>query len=134
MESAEKVLIVGGTLLLVYAFATGFMMGTVRGREPVAPKYLILAHMEPLMQGSMLLGLVWAVRLSDLPNGVETFAAALMVAAAWIQGVKELVNWRQGIEDEFRERPFPGFWAARIQSPMASLGLVIIVFGVIRGL
>jgi hypothetical protein len=86
LESAEKVLIVGGTLLLVYAFATGFIMGTVRGREAVAPKYLILAHMEPLMQGSMLLGLVWAVRLSDLSNGIETLAASLMVVAAWIQG------------------------------------------------
>ncbi|MGE0599987.1 MAG: hypothetical protein AB7J35_10035 [Dehalococcoidia bacterium] len=134
MESAEKVLIVGGSLLLVYAFATGFIMGTVRGREATAPKYLILAHMEPLMQGSMLLGLVWAVQLSDLSNGIETFAASLMVAAAWIQGVKELVNWRQGIEDEFRERPFPGFWAARIQSPIASVGLLILVFGVLRGL
>ena len=86
------------------------------------------------MQGSLLVWLGLEGRRSHPPNGVEKFAAALLVAAAWVQGVKELVNWRQGIEDEFRKRPFPGFWAARIQSPMASLGLVIIVFGVIRGL
>lgn len=134
METAEKVLVVGGTLLLVYAFATGFIMGVVRGREPVVPKYLGLAHTEPLMQGAMLLGLVWAVRLSDLAGGLETTAAVMLVSAAWVQGLKELINWRQGVEDEFRERPTIGYWAARIQSPVASVGLLIIVVGMIRGL
>jgi hypothetical protein len=133
VETAEKVLIVGAVLLLVYAFATGYIIGVVRGRRPDVPKYLTLAHTEPLMQGAMLLGLVWAVRLSDFAHGLETAAALLLVLAAAIQGAKELLNWSQGVNDEFAERPI-GFWAARLQSTMASAGLLILLAGVISGL
>ena len=135
MEVAEKILITGGVLLLVYAFFTGFLLGRARAESPVGPKYLILSHTEPLMQGSMLLGLVWAVRFSTLDGRLEGLAAALMVAAASIQGSKELLNYRQGIVDEFSHQPHPiGFYAARIQSPMASVGLIIITIGVLRAL
>jgi hypothetical protein len=134
MATAEKILITGGTLLLVYAFVTGYLLGVARRRAPVGPKYLILAHSEPLAQGAMLLGLVWAIRLSDLADGIEVTAAILLVGAAWLQGIKELVNWRQGIVDEFSERPPFGFWAGRVQSTAASIGLVLIVIGVVHGL
>ncbi|MPZ99148.1 MAG: hypothetical protein GEU80_07390 [Dehalococcoidia bacterium] len=135
MEVAEKILTVGGVLLLTYAFFTGFLLSRARDRSPVGPKYLILAHTEPLMQGAMLLGLVWAVRLSSLDGRVEAVAAALLVVAASIQGGKELLNWRQGIEDEFAHQPRPlGYYAARVQSPMASVGLIILVVGVLLGL
>jgi hypothetical protein len=132
METAEKVLIVGGMTLLVYAFATGVIISRVRMSQPTTPKYLILAHSEPLMQGAMLLGLVWAVALSDLANGLETFAASLMVFAAMVQGGKELLNWKQGVVDEFVERPI-GYWLARLQAILSSLGLLILFFGVLRG-
>jgi hypothetical protein len=135
MDVAEKILITGGVLLLLFAFVTGFLLSRVRGTEPVGPKYLILSHMEPLMQGTLMLALVWAVRLSDLDGRLEGLAASLMVAAASIQGSKELLNYYQGIQDEFATRPRPiGWYAARIQAPMASVGLIIFVVGVLRGL
>lgn len=135
MEVAEKILITGGLLLLLFAFVTGFLMGRVREHAFQAPKYLILSHMEPLMQGTLMLALVWAVRMSTLDGRLEGLAASLMVAAASIQGSKELLNHYHGIEDEFAHRPHPiGFYAARIQSPMASVGLVIFIVGVLRAL
>lgn len=134
-ETAAKILIVGGVLLLGYAFITGYLLGRARQSSLEGPKYLILAHTEPLMQGTMMLGLVWAVQLSTLDAWLENVAASLLVAAASIQGLKELVNWRQGIQDEFQQRPRPlGYWAARTQAPLASAGLVILIVGVVRGL
>lgn len=135
MEVAEKILIVGGLLLLLFAFLTGFLLSRARERAFQGPKYLILSHMEPLMQGTLMLALVWAVRLSDLDGRLEALAASLMVAAASIQGSKELLNYYQGIQDEFATHPRPiGWYAARIQSPMASVGLIIFIVGVLRGL
>ena len=60
METAAKVLVVGGMSLLAYAFVTGYLLGRERQQNPVGPKYLILAHMEPLMQGTMMLALTQA--------------------------------------------------------------------------
>ncbi|MEX2229765.1 MAG: hypothetical protein WEB13_09030 [Dehalococcoidia bacterium] len=135
MEVAEKILITGGLLLLLFAFFTGFLLGRAREHALTGPKYLILSHMEPLMQGTLMLALVWAVRLSDLDGRLEALAASLMVAAASIQGSKELLNHYQGVVDEFAQRPHPiGWYGARIQSPMASVGLVIFVVGVLRAL
>ena len=135
MEVAEKILVTGGLLLLLFAFFTGFLLGRVREHATVGPKYLILSHMEPLMQGTLMLALVWAVRMSTLDGRLEALAASLMVVAAAIQGSKELLNYRQGIEDEFSHQPHPiGFYAARIQSPMATVGLLIFIFGVLRAL
>ena len=135
MEVAEKILVTGGVLLLLYAFFTGFLLSRARETAFAGPKYLILAHMEPLMQGTLMLALVSAVRMSELDGRLEALAASLMVAAASIQGAKELLNHMQHVQDEFAQRPRPiGYYAARIQSPMASLGLIIIVIGVLRAL
>ena len=133
METAAKVLIVGGLGLLAYGFVTGYVLGAVRARQAEGPKYLVLAHTEPLMQGIMLLALVWAVQLSDLDGSIETAAAAGLVAAAALQGGKELLNWLQGVGDEFQERPI-GYWIARVQSTVASLSLVTLLVGAIAGL
>ena len=133
MPAAERILIGGGMLLLVYAFATGFLLSRARSRTEVGPKYLVLAHTEPLMQGTLMLALVWAARLSTLPADLETLAAVLMVTAAALQGGKELLNWRQGVRDEFQERPL-GWYAARTQAVMSSTGLVLFTIGTMRGL
>ncbi len=135
METAEKILIVGGVLLLAYAFLTGYLLGRARAVSATGPKYLVLAHTEPLMQGTMMLGLVWAVQLSTLDGWLENLAASLLVAAASIQGLKELLNHAQGVVDEFQHRPRPlGYWAARTQAPMATVGLGILIVGVLGGL
>ena len=55
MEIAAKILIVGGVLNLAYSFLTGLLLANTRRRSPAASKYLVFAHVGPLMQGPMLL-------------------------------------------------------------------------------
>src|SRR3990172_3561341 len=126
MEIAAKVLIVGGVLNLAYRFVTGLFVYQERQQGPTASKYLMLAHVGPLMQGAMLLGLALAAILSDLPGGVETFAASLLVAAA------DTLNWRQGVQDMFAERPPLPYALSFAQGPLAFVGLAIIIVGVFK--
>lgn len=133
METAAKILIVGGVLNIAYGFLTGLFFANVRMRSAEAPKYLVTAHVGPLMQGPMLLGLALAVNLSTLPAGVETFAASLLVAGSALVAAADTLCWVQGVEDAFAERPL-GFYLATIQVVLASVGLLILTVGVFRGL
>jgi len=130
---ASKILIVGGVLNLAYGFVTGLVLSNVRRRSPDAPKYLVLAHTGPIMQGPMLLGLALAVALSSLAAETETLAASLLVAGSAMLAVKDTLNWLQGVSDEFAERS-PGLFLAAGGSVLASIGLVILIVGVFKGL
>ena len=132
MTTAERILIVGGVLNLAYAFVTGFILSAIRMKRPEAPKYLMLAHMGPLMQGAMLLGLVWAVQMSSLLESIEAWAAGLLVAGSLFLGAKDTVNWRQGVQDEFKEMPRVGMILGALSVLTATAGLFIIVVGVVR--
>ena len=133
MEIASKVLIVGGVVNLAYAFLTGIFLGTVRSKKPEAPKYLVYAHMGPLIHCPILLGLVFAVDLSPLPSAVETLATSLLVASSVLLAAKDTLNWVQGVTDEFAERS-PGFFLGAAYMFIATLGLLILMVGVFRGL
>jgi hypothetical protein len=134
METAAKILIVGGVLNLALAFVLGFILSNSRLKEPAKPQhYLNLAHKVSLWEGFMLLGLVWALVLADLPSGVATLAAALLVASSVFQDGSSILNWLQGVSDEFAERS-PGFVLATINAVLATGGLGILIVGVFRGL
>jgi hypothetical protein len=133
MEIAAKILIVGGVLNLAYSFLTGFLLANTRRRSPAASKYLVFAHVGPLMQGPMLLSLVFAVILSPLPTGVKALAASLMVAESVFLAAKDTLNWVQGVKDEFVERP-PGVVLGGISVLLGMGGLLILIIGVFQGL
>ena len=135
VETAAKILIVGGTLNLAVAFAVGFALARQRDTlkiEEVNP-YLPLLHRVALWEGFMLLGLVFAVQLSPLSDGAETVAAALLVASSAFQDGSSFLNWRQGVLDEFHQRS-PGYTLAVINALLASAGLLILIYGVFKGL
>lgn len=134
MSPAEKILIVGGIVNLAYGFLTGFFMGVIRQREPVVPKYLTLAHTGPLMQGPMLLGLVFALQLSPLAPSLEFAAASLLVVGSFFLAAKDTLNWLQQVQDEFRERPTIGMVLGSLSVLTATVGLLIILVGVFQGL
>ena len=68
--TAEKVLIVGGTLSLAFSFVIGFILSRARLKDPSADHaWLLQAHRVALWEGFMLLGLVFAVALSSLSPG-----------------------------------------------------------------
>lgn len=119
---------------LAYGLLTGFFLATERMTKPEAPKYLIFAHVGPLMQGPMLLSLIFAVNLSPLSYGTESLAAWLLVAGSVFLAAKDTIYWMQGIRDEFVQRPPGGIVLGSLSAISSTLGLAILVFGVFRGL
>ena len=133
METAAKIVIVGGVLNPAYSFVTGFLLANARRVSPRASKYLVFAHVGPLMQGPMLLSLVFAATLSPQPALVKTLAASLMVAESGFLAAKDTLNWVQGVKDEFVERP-PGVVLGGISILLGVVGLLIFIVGVFLGL
>ena len=135
MDTASKVLVVGGVLNLAYGFLTGFPAAMARRREPEMPRHLRFAHVGPLMQGTMLLGLVFAVELSDLSNGLETVAAWLLAIGSGVLALGDTLLWLRGTRDSFAERPPPfGAVVTGGASVVETVGLGILIVGVFRGL
>jgi len=133
METAAKVLIVGGVLNLAYGVITGLVLTSIRSRSPEAPRYLTLAHLGPLMQGPMLLGLAVATGLSSLAEGLETLAAWLLVAGSAGIAAGDTLNWLGGVGDAFAERS-PGLFSQAAGGAFTGTGLLILIIGVFRGL
>jgi hypothetical protein len=132
--NAEKVLVVGGTLSLVFSFVMGFILSRARLKNPSADHaWLLQAHRVALWEGFMLLGLVFAVELSTLSQGLETLAAWLLVAAAALQAGSAIANLVQGIPDQFVERRL-GYQLAATNAVLGAIGLVILLVGVFKGL
>ena len=134
MDTASKVLILGGVLNLLYGLLTGLPAGLIRQKQPTYSKYLRFVHVGSLMWGPLLISLSLALNLSPLAAGVETLAAGLMVAASILLGTKDTLNWRMGIQDEFAEKKARIPLALGTLSSLASLvGMVIILVGVVLG-
>jgi hypothetical protein len=71
---------------------------------PATPKYLMAAHIGTLLQAAVLLGLVWAARLSALGPGWLDVAAWLVVISSALVAAKDTLNWLAGVQDEFSEK------------------------------
>lgn len=130
MTTAEKILVLGGVINLLYGFVTGFMLAVIRQKTPVAPKYLMFAHIGPLMQGAMLLGLVLVVQMSNLSATLENVSAMLLSGGAFLLAIKDTVNWWQTIGDEFAEKPKLGLALGTLSVLASSVGLLIVAVGV----
>ena len=136
METSAKILVVGGVLSLAVAYVFGFVMTNLRLKNPGVPQTLLLqSHRDALWQGFMLLGLAWAATLSDLAGGVEIVAAALIVAAAALSIGSTVANWRMNVTDQFAAGAKPlGYYLAAVNATLVSIGLLIFIIGVFKGL
>ena len=134
VQTSVKILIVGGVLALATAYVLGFIMTNLRLKNPGVPQTLLLqSHRDALWQGFMLLGLAWAATLSDLAGGVEIVAAALIVAAAALSIGATVANWRMNVTDQFATKSI-GYSLAAINATLVSIGLLIFIVGVVKGL
>lgn len=134
MSAASKVFIVGGILNLGAAFVLGYILSNQRLKTPDAPGgYLLQAHKVALWEAFMLLGLAYAVTLARLPAGWELAGAVLLVASSVFQDASSVVNWLQGVRDEFAQKSL-GFYLATVNAILASAGLIIVGVGVFVGL
>jgi hypothetical protein len=123
ITAAEKVLIAGGVLNLAYGALLGYPIVVIRAKgAPATPRYLLAAHVGTLLQAAILLGLVWAARLSTLgPAWLDT-AAWLVVISSALVAAKDTLNWLTGMQDEFSEKAKT--------APLAVLGAVTEPIGI----
>jgi hypothetical protein len=134
MTAAETVLIVGGVLNLAYGALLGYPIVVIRVKgAPATPRYLTVAHVSALLHAAVLLGLVWAARLSTLGPGWLDAAAWLVVVSSGLVAVKDTLNWLTGVQDEFGEHAKTGLLGglAAVAEPV---GIGIFVVGVLTAL
>ncbi len=132
MTTGEKVLILGGVFNLCAATVTGLIMTLTKVRGGAIARYLTFAHVGPLMQGPILLGLVFALRISDLGRSLEVLTASMLVASSVLLALGDTVNWLMRVQDEFRERKF-GFALSVLSGTLFVPAIVLIAIGVVGG-
>jgi hypothetical protein len=133
MGTGEKVLIVGGSLSLMYGFVLGLPLTMARTKSPTASRHLVTAHLAAIIQGATLLALSGVMGFSDLPEIIETIAASLLVGGAVLFVAGAIVNWRQRIDDHFAVRSI-GWKLFSVSGPANLTGAAIVLTGVLRGL
>ncbi len=118
-------------LNLAYGVLLGYPITVTRAiGAPTTPKYLMAAHVGALLQAAVLLGLVWAARLSALDPGwldVATLAGRCRLRADRRERHPEL-GYR--VTDEFGEKAR----TTPLAAPAETLGIGIFVAGVLAAL
>ena len=131
MERSAEVLLVGGTLVLLYGFILGIPMAQARMKSPAAPRHLVNTHLETLMAGPALLGLSLAASFSTLGSGLERIAAWLLVLGAVSTLSGGTLNWLQKVDDPFVAKK-PGFYLQAVGGPVLLVGGVLLTLGVLK--
>ena len=133
MDTAQKILVVYGTLSLGYGFALGIPISRSRMRSPEASRHLVIAHLSAIIQGAVHLGLSVALGLSQLTPWLETAGALLLIAGSALFVAGGTTNWLQGVGDHFAERSLG--WKLFAASSTGHLsGISIVIVGVLVGL
>lgn len=133
MTAPDAILIVTALALLFGGFVTGVFMSVIRAEEPATPKYLALAHQGSFVQAALMLGIAFALGFSDMPGPYDAATALVASAAALLLFAKDVVNWRQEVDDEFRQRGL-GYKMAVAFGPLFLIGLVMLTIAVLSGL
>ena len=129
VDTAQKILIVYGTLSLGYGFALGIPISQARMRAPEASRHLVIAHLSAIIQGAVHLGLSVALELSELTAWLETASALLLITGSALFVAGGTTNWLQGVGDHFAERSLG--WKLFAASSVGHLaGIVIVIAGV----
>ncbi len=82
----------------------------------------------------VLLGLVWAARLSTLGSGWQDVAAWLVLVSSALIAAKDTMNWLTGVQDEFGEKPTYAAPLAALAALGETVGVGIFVVGVLTAL
>jgi hypothetical protein len=134
VSTATKILIVAGMLNLLVGALSGIPMGLLRqAGAPAVPKYLTMVHLGGLMHGPILLGVGFALTISTLSPWVATSAAIILSAASALLIIKDTLNWRQNVTDEFAQNTL-GLQIGKVFGPLHIVGLGVATACVISGL
>lgn len=132
MTTATQLFIGYGLIVLIVGFTLGSALGALRAKQP-AVRSLALAHVETLMQGSMHLGLGFAVSASGWDSQWATIGAILLVVGSAMQAAGVTLNWITKTGDQFAEKS-PGFVLNSLSTFASFPGLIIIAVGVLTNL
>ena len=133
MATAERILVVYGTVSLTVGFLLGLPLSQARNQAPEAPRHLVTAHLSAIIQGAVHLGLSVAVAFSSLTAWLETTAAGLLAAGSALFVAGAVANWRQDIGDHFAVRSLG--WRLFATSSAGHLpGMGIVLIGVVTAL
>ena len=130
METAIRILIVGGTSVLFFGLLMGIPMVMARKKASRPPRYLFAAHLVPIIQGGLLLALTIPVEFSALSAMMATVTAVCLLGGMvfFIGGL--FLNWLQGVEDAFAENA-PGGLVSAIGTPFVLAGGALLLYGVL---
>jgi hypothetical protein len=133
-ETSTKILLVAGMANLIVGALSGIPMGLIRQRgAPEVPKYLTMVHLAGLMQGPMLIAIGFALTISTLTPWIDTTAGVVLAVSSGLLLLKDTLNWRQGVSDEFAARS-AGLRIGQLFGPLFIVGLGLACAGVLSGL
>jgi len=132
MSTATQLFITYGLVILVVGFGLGFILGMLRAKHP-SLRNLASAHVETLMQGSMHLGLGFAVHTVGWDTGWTTAGAWLLVVGSAMQASGVTLNWITKTGDQFAEKSI-GYMINSASTFVIFPGLIIIVIGLLTNL
>ena len=129
MSTAQRVLLVYGTLSITYGMTLGLPLSSIRMSHPAGPRHLVTAHLSALMQGAMHLGLAVAFGFATFTPWVLTASAIAIVcgSALFVAGVT--ANWLMNVGDHFAERSL-GWYLLSASGPLHLVGALVILAGV----
>lgn len=133
VDTAQKILVVYGTLSIGYGFALGIPISQARMGSPEASRHLVIAHLSAIIQGAVHLGLSLALGLSQLTAWLETAAALFLVTGSALFVAGATANWLQGVGDHFAERSL-GWKLLSASGPAHLSGMAIVTAGVIASI
>jgi hypothetical protein len=132
--TATTILLVAGMANLLVGGLSGIPMANVRqAGAPVVPKYLTMVHMAGLMHGPILIAVGFALTTSDLTPWLNTTAAVMLATGSALLLLKDTLNWRQGVTDEFAENSL-GLKVGRVFGPLFVIGMTLATVGVVSGI
>ena len=132
MSTAQQVLVSYGVIVLLLGLGLGTVLGFLRmSRPPI--RTLSTAHVETLMQSSVVLGLAFAIGLVGFDSTWATWGAALFAGGGAMQAAGVTLNWITDSTDQFADRS-PGFYLNSISTWPLLAGAIIIASGVLSNL
>lgn len=126
LSTATRLLLGAAMVQLLVGALSGLPMALVRQRPgaPPVPKYLAMVHTGGLMHGPILATAALGISVSTLASWIDTTAAVLLAVASVLLTVKDTVNWRQEVADEFAENSL-GLKFGQLFGPVHLLGLIL---------
>jgi hypothetical protein len=133
MQTGQEILIVYGSVSLLYGFALGIPLSSIRMRHPEAPRHLTIAHLSAIIQGGVHLALSIALGFAAMTSWLATMSAVLLVCGSALFVTGATLNWLYKVGDHFAERS-AGWRLLSASGPAHLSGIAIVTAGVVASI